>query len=127
MENSAKKPRLSTSQKAGYIIGLIALPILLAFAYFGQLERGLAVASLVAVFLGVAYIKRNLLKNWSFIIIIIFLFAAQLWFVLQSVVPKEHFTGYVAVLAGLADALFLLVVAYIIEKISKPPLGNRDQ
>ena len=116
MEKERKNSFAPTrNQAVGYIVGMSILPIFFAFACFGMPDRGFAVACLAGVFLFTGYMKRRLLKNIFFIIAFAGIFAVQLSSLMLLPFTKIHLSRLVVMPFVVADAILLLIVAYLIE------------
>ena len=72
-------------------------------------------ACLAGVFLFTGYMKRRLLKNIFFIIAFAGIFAVQLSSLMLLPFTKIHLSRLVVMPFVVADAILLLIVAYLIE------------
>ena len=104
----------------GLAIGICLLPIFFLFAHFGQPARGLATACVVGVFVVVVYVKRKIISNVWFLVVISILFAIHLFLVLSLPFPSSNFPGIIALPISIVDLLLILALVHLVENLTGP-------
>jgi hypothetical protein len=106
------------SRYIGLVIGIICLPVLLLFAYFGYPTRGAIFMTLLGVFMAAIYTNKDLCREIYFIITISLLFALHIIAILIIHIPEHTFSYSIALPLAVADFYSIIFLIKIIGKIT---------
>ena len=108
----------SNGRAIGLVIGIFLLPILYLFEHYGQSVRGLAVACMIGMFVTVAYVKRKIRRNLSFLLFMAVLFGIHLLTILIIPLPSSYFPGIIALPFSIIDLFLILALVRLFEKLT---------
>ena len=119
----ALKQKQRRSQRAGYIIAAILLPVYLVFIFLGKEQLGSSVFIVLGITLAAIWVRRDLRKRLWFWAVIVVLLIAQAPLVFLVRWPHWWGHGQEMLPIALADALIILGVIRFVEKfiVKSPP------
>jgi drug/metabolite transporter (DMT)-like permease len=106
----------SQARLMGLACCVLLLPVYFVFSHYSNSNKGFVAVCIAAVFCGVAYSKRESLKNYKLIIYLVIFCLIQLSAVALIALPSQ-FPGAVMIPIAFADVFLVLWIGSSFERV----------